>query len=92
MCSKKPTTRGIKNHQHVICLQTVLKLARWRKLDFAGLGTSRSESLGSEIQLLYSFMKYNYEKLILPSFRELFKLSIDTLVCGYPTRINRVRG
>ena len=28
MSSKKPTTRGIKNPQQVICLQTVLKLAR----------------------------------------------------------------
>ena len=34
----------------------------WRKLDFAGLGTSRSESVLSEIQLLYPFMKYDYEK------------------------------
>ena len=25
MSYKKPTTRGIKNSQHVICLQTVLK-------------------------------------------------------------------
>ena len=31
----------------------------------------------SEIQLMYSFMKYDYEKLILPSFREFYKLSID---------------
>ena len=46
-------------------------------LDFAGLGTSRSESVRSEIQLLYSFMKYDYEKLITPSFREFYKLSID---------------
>ena len=77
MSSKKPTTRGIKNPQHVLCLQTVLKLARWRKLDFAGLGTSRRESVRSEIQLLYSFMKYSYEKGISPSFRKLYKLSID---------------
>ena len=28
MSSKKPITRGIKNPQYVICLQTVLKLAR----------------------------------------------------------------
>ena len=27
-----------------------------------------SESVRSEIQLLYSFMKYDYEKLIPPSF------------------------
>ena len=42
-------------------------------------GISRSESVRSEIQLLYSFMKYDYEKLILPSFREFNKLSIDTV-------------
>ena len=30
MSSKKPTARGIKNSQHVLCLQTVLKLARWQ--------------------------------------------------------------
>ena len=82
MSSKKPATRRIKNSQHVFCLQTVLKLATegdkwWRKLDFAGLGTSRSESVRSEIQLLYSFMEYDYEKLIWPSFREFYKLSID---------------
>ena len=35
------------------------------------------ESIRSEIQLLYSFMKYDYEKLILPSFREFYKLSIN---------------
>ena len=95
MSSKKSTMRGIKNPQHVLCLQTVLKLAIdkwWRKLDFAGLGTSRSESVRSEIQLLHSFMKYDYEKLISPSFREFYKLSIDIQVCGYPTRIKRVRG
>ena len=34
------------------------------------------------IQLLYSFMKYDYEKLISPSFREFYKLSIDIQVCG----------
>ena len=28
MSSKKPTMRGIKNPQYVLCLQTVLKLAR----------------------------------------------------------------
>ena len=34
----------------------------------------------SEIQLLYSFMKYDYEKLISSSFlREFYKLSIDVL-------------
>ena len=60
--------------------------------DFAGLGTSRSESVRLEIQLLYSFSKYDYEKLISLSFREFYKLSIDIWVCGYPTRINRVRG
>ena len=27
-------------------------------------------------------MKYNYEKLISPAFREFCKLSIDILVCG----------
>ena len=42
-----------------------------------GLGTSRSKSVRSEIQLLYSFEKYDYEKLISPSFREFYKLSID---------------
>ena len=31
----------------------------------------------TEIQLLYSFMKYDYEKLIMPSFREFYKLSTD---------------
>ena len=36
------------------------------------------ESVRLEIQLLYSFKKYDYEKLILPSFREFYKLSIDT--------------
>ena len=36
-----------------------------------------SESVRSEIQLLYSFMKYDYENLITPSFREFYKLSID---------------
>ena len=46
----------------------------------------------SEIQLLYSFMKYDYEKLISPSFREFYKLYIDIQVCGYPTRFDRVRG
>ena len=35
------------------------------------------ESVRSEIQLLYSFMKYNYKKLISPSLREFYKLSID---------------
>ena len=30
MSSKILTTRGIKNPQHVLCLQTVLKLARWQ--------------------------------------------------------------
>ena len=30
MSSKKPTTRGIKNPQFVLCLQTVVKLARWQ--------------------------------------------------------------
>ena len=30
MSSKKPTTRRIKNSQHIFCLQTVLKLARWQ--------------------------------------------------------------
>ena len=34
------------------------------------------ESVRSKIQLLYSFMKYDYEKLILPSFREFSKLSM----------------
>ena len=48
-----------------------------RKLDFVGLGNFRSDSVRSEIQLLYSFMKYEYEKLISPSFREFYKLSID---------------
>ena len=41
------------------------------------LRTSRSESVRSEIQLLYSYMKYDYEKLIPLSFREFYKLSID---------------
>ena len=80
MSSKKPTTQWIKNSQHIFCLQTVLKLARWQvwwKLDFAGLGTSRSETIQLEIQFLYSFMKYDYEKLFLPSFREFYKISID---------------
>ena len=30
MSSKKPTTRRIKNSQHVFGLQTVLKLVRWQ--------------------------------------------------------------
>ena len=80
MSSKKSNTRGIKYPQHVICQQTVLKLAGdkwWRKLDFAGLGTSRSESVRSEIQLLYSFMNTTDKKLISRSFREFYKLSID---------------
>ena len=47
-------------------------------MDFAGLGTSRSESVQSEIQLLYSFVRYDHEKLTSPSFREFYKLSIDT--------------
>ena len=41
------------------------------------VGTFYVESLQSEIQLLYSFMKYDYEKLISPSFREFYKLFID---------------
>ena len=41
------------------------------------LGTSRSESVRSKIQLLYSFMKYDHEKLISPSLREFYKLSVD---------------
>ena len=44
---------------------------------FAGFGTSRSESVRSEVQLLYSLMKYDYEKLIPPIFREFYKLSIN---------------
>ena len=79
MSSKKSTTRGIKNPQHVLCLQTVLKVTSsgGNSVDFAGLGTSRSESVRSEIQLLYSFMKYDYEKVISLSFREFYKPSID---------------
>ena len=77
MSSKKSTTRRTKNPLHVIRLQTVLKLARWQVADFAGLGTSRNESVRSEIQLLYSFTKYDYEKQISPSFKEFYKLSID---------------
>ena len=41
------------------------------------LGPPEAESVRSEIQLLYSFMKYDYEKLISPSFRKFYKLSID---------------
>ena len=41
------------------------------------VGTFYVESVRSEIQLLYSFMKYDYEKLIALSFREFYKLSID---------------
>ena len=41
------------------------------------VGTLYVEGARSEIQLMYSFMKYDYEKLILPSFREFYKLSID---------------
>ena len=87
MSSKKSTMRGIKNPQHVLCLQTVLKLAIdkwWLKLDFAGLGTSRSESVRSEIQLLHSFMKYDYEKLISPSFREFISFPLIYRFAGIP--------
>ena len=41
-----------------------------------GVTLTKGEIL-SEIQLLYSFMKYDYEKLISPSFREFYELSID---------------
>ena len=47
------------------------------EIGFAGLGTFKSESVRSEIQLLYSFMKYDYEKRILPSLRKFYKLFID---------------
>ena len=40
------------------------------------LGTSRSESFRAEIQPLYSFMKYDYEKLISPSFREFYSFPL----------------
>ena len=81
MSSKKPTTRGIKNPQHDLYLQTVLKLARWQ----VGGGNSilrdleppEAESEQSEMKLLYLFMKYDYEKLILSLFRKFYKLSID---------------
>ena len=46
------------------------------EIGFCGIGTSRSESDRSEIQLLYSFMKYNYEKPISPSFREFISFPL----------------
>ena len=45
--------------------------------NLVGLGTSRSERVRSEIQLLYSFMKYDYEEVIASLLREFYKLSID---------------
>ena len=52
MSSKEPTTRGIKNPQHVICQQTVLKLARWQVVAEVGFfGTwdfqKRKRSIGN---------------------------------------------
>ena len=52
MSFKKPTMRGIKNPQHVICLQTVLKLARWQVVAEIGFyGTwdlqKRKRSIGN---------------------------------------------
>ena len=46
------------------------------EIGFCGTWDLQSESVRSEIQLLYSFMKYDNEKLISPSFGELYKLSI----------------
>ena len=49
------------------------------------------ESVRSEIQLLYSFMKYDYENLISLSFREFYKLSIDRLLSEVPLNIKMSR-
>ena len=76
MSSKKQPTRRIKNSRYMPA--NCAEISKVKVVaDFAGLGTSRSESVRSEIQLLYSFMKHDYEKLISPSFREFYKLSID---------------
>ena len=64
MSSKKPTTRGIKNCQHVICLQTVLKLARWQVVAEIGFcGTWDLQKRKRSIGILY------IESPVLPKFR-----------------------
>ena len=74
--------QGINNPQHVICLQTVLKLARWQvvaEIKFCETWDlqKRKCSIGNTAFVFVYKMKYDYEKLILPSYGEFYKLSID---------------
>ena len=71
-----------KKSQHVLgyqplCYSPVKFYGHRYKISRVGTFYTCMETVQSEIQLLYSFMKYDYEKLISPSFREFYKLSID---------------
>ena len=73
MSSKKSTTRRIKNSQHVYCLQTVLKLARWQMVAEIGFcGTwdlqKRKRSIGNTALVLWNTTMKNWFRHHLENF------------------------